>query len=58
MKLIFSYLCGFTAACLLFYLFGRLTWDHYCNFLVPAVEISMVPFIVNGLVRKNKPEVH
>lgn len=54
MKLIFSYFCGFTLACLLFYVFGRLTWNLYCYFLITAAEILMIPFIVNGLVRKGK----
>ena len=58
MKLIFSYLCGFTSACLLFYIFGRLTWNNYGYFLFLAAEILTIPFIINGLVRNNNREVH
>ncbi len=58
MKLIFSYLCGFTSACLLFYIYGRLTWNNYCYFLFLAAEILTIPFIINGLARNNKREVH
>jgi len=58
MKLIISYLCGFTFAFLLFYIFGRLTWNHYCYFLIPAAEILAIPFLVNGLVQNNKRGVH
>ena len=57
MKLIFSYLCGFTSACLFFYLFGRLTWNNYCCFLFLAAEILTIPFLINGLVGNNKQEV-
>lgn len=58
MKLIFSYLCGFTTACLLFYVFGRLTWNNYCYFLLTAAEILAIPFLVNGLVKNDKRGVH
>jgi hypothetical protein len=58
MKLIISYLCGFTFAFLLFYIFGRLTWNHYGYFLILAAEILTIPFLVNGLVQKNKRGVH
>ena len=58
MKLIFSYLCGFTSACLLFYMFGRLTLNNYFYFLYLAADILTIPFLVNGLIRNNKREVH
>jgi len=54
MKLVFGYLCGFTSACLLFYIYGRLTWDNYCYFLLLALEVLTVPFLVNGLAGKNQ----
>lgn len=56
MKLILSYLSGFTAACILFYLFGGLSIQHYPYFLAPALEMLAIPFLVNGLVRKQRPE--
>ena len=58
MKLILSYLCGLTSAFLLFYIFGRLTWSNYFYFLLFAAEILTIPFLINGLVRNNKQEVH
>ena len=58
MKLIFSYLCGLTSACLLFYIFGRFNWNNYYYFLFLAAEILTIPFIVNGMIRNNNREVH
>jgi hypothetical protein len=57
MKLIFSYLCGFTSACLLFYLYGELTLDNYWYFLLLAVEVLTIPFLINGLVRNRKQPI-